>query len=198
MTRILVVGEDALCCALGECMVAACLPGWELVQPSINKRGVTKLAPALLRYMQLAQHVQPVLCIADTDGQCAVSLRSEWLRDVLPPRHFVLRLAEAEAESWLLADRKGFAQGLSVPLNKLPQNPDQERDPKRFVLKLIRRSKEKILRDEVISATDPNKPGTGYNSHLVAFVRKHWNACRAAQFSPSLKRALNQVQALGN
>ena len=43
MTQILVVGEDALCCALGERLVAACLPGWKLAQTSIDTKGVTKL-----------------------------------------------------------------------------------------------------------------------------------------------------------
>lgn len=195
MKRILVVGEDALCCALGERLVAAGLPGWILARTSIDTKGVTKLVPGLLRYVEQAKHVQPVLCIADTDGQCAVTLRSNWLQGASHER-FVLRLAHIEAESWLLADREGFAKALAVPLNKLPQNPDEEPDAKRLVLYLVRRSKERTLRDEVISATDPSKPGTGYNLHLSAFVRAHWNARRGALCSPSLARALKRVQAL--
>ncbi len=195
MKRILVVGEDALCCALGERLVAAGLPGWQLARPSIDTKGVTKLLPALLRYAEQARHVQPVLCVADTDGQCAVTLRSAWLQSAGHAR-FVLRLAHTEAESWLLADREGFSHALAVPLNKLPQHPDDEVDPKRLVLSLLRRSKERLLRTEVISGTDPSKPGTGYNLHLGAFVRTHWNAQRGAQCSPSLARALKRVQAL--
>ena len=68
MKRILVVGEDALCCALGEKLVAAALPGWSLAGPAIDTKGVTKLIPALPRYSEQAQFVQPVLCIADTVG----------------------------------------------------------------------------------------------------------------------------------
>jgi len=195
MKRILVVGEDALCCALGERLVADGLPGWHLARTSIDTKGVTKLVPALLRYVEQAKHVQPVLCIADTDGRCAVTLRSAWL----PDRNldgFVLRLAHSEAESWLLADREGFAKAMAVPLNKLPQNPDEESDPKRLVLSLVGRSKERLLRNEVISTTDPSKPGTGYNLHLSSFVRTQWNASRGAQCSPSLARALKRVQAL--
>jgi hypothetical protein len=195
MKRILVIGEDALCCALAERLVAVCLPGWGLARSSIDTKGVTKLVPALRRYVEQARYVQPVLCIADTDGQCAATLRSTWLQGIEHDR-FVLRLAQTEAESWVLADREGFAKALAVPLSKLPQNPDEECDPKRLLLNLVRRSKERILRNEVVSATDPSKPGTGYNLHLVAFVRKHWSVRRAAQFSPSLDRALNRIRAL--
>ncbi|AGX87433.1 hypothetical protein [Candidatus Symbiobacter mobilis] len=195
MKRILVVGEDALCCALGERLVAAGLPGWSLARTSIDTQGVTKLKPALPRYIEQAKYVQPVLCIADTDGQCAVALRSSWLQGVDPDR-FVLRLAQTEAESWLLADREGFAQALAVPLNKLPHHPDAEPDPKRLILNLMRRSKVRMFRDEVIAATDPGKPGTGYNLHLGTFVRSHWSAWRAARYSSSLARALQGVQAL--
>ena len=134
------------------------------------------------------------MCIRDS-GKCAVTLRSAWLQGASHDR-FVLRLAHIEAESWLLADREGFAKALAVPINKLPQNPDEESDPKRLVLSLVRRSKERLFRNEVISATDPSKPGTGYNLHLGAFVRTHWSAGRGALCSPSLARALQRVQAL--
>jgi hypothetical protein len=195
MSRILVVGEDALCCALGERLVAACLPDWQLAQPSIDTKGVTKLQPSLPRYVGLARSLHPVLCIADTDGQCAVELRAKWL----PQAHerFVLRLAITEAESWVLADRQGFSQALEVPLNKLPQCPDEESDPKRLILTLVKKSKIRQFRDEVVSSTDPSKPGTGYNLHLGAFVRNRWDAQRAAQHSPSLARAVKHLERLG-
>lgn len=195
MTRILVVGEDALCCALGERLVAACLPGWKLAQASIDTRGVTKLQPALPRYLGFAQHRYPVLCIADSDGRCAVELLTKWL----PQTHerFVLRLAISEAESWVLADRQGFSQALEVPLNKLPQCPDEESDPKRLILNLAKKSKTRLFRDELVSSRDPSKPGTGYNLHLGAFVRGQWDAQRAAQHSPSLARAVRHLERLG-
>ncbi len=195
MSRILVVGEDTLCCALGERLVAACLPDWQLAQPSIDTKGVTKLQPSLPRYLSLARSLHPVLCIADTDGQCAVELRAKWL----PQAHerFVLRLAITEAESWVLADRQGFAQALEVPLNKLPQCPDEESDPKRLILTLVKKSKIRQFRDEVVSSADPSKPGTGYNLHLGAFVRGQWDAKRAVEHSPSLARAVKHLERLG-
>lgn len=195
MSRILVVGEDALCCALGEKLVTDCLPDWQLSARPIDTKGVTKLIPALVRYQEQAQHIQPVLCIADTDRKCAVELLAAWLPR---PHHerLLLRLAVTEAESWLIADREGFADAFQVPLNKLPQNPDEVDDPKRTVLTLARRSKQRLIRDEVVSAGDPSKQGTGYNTHLRNFVLDRWSAHRAAQISPSLRRAMNRLSML--
>lgn len=193
---MLVVGEDALCCALGERLIAAALPTWRLAGPAIDKKGVTKLVPDLCRYVDQARHVQPVLCVADTDGRCALELLNSW-RPSHSPKSFVLRLAVAEAESWLLADRQGFAAAFQVPLNKLPHKSDDIDDPKRLVLSLVARSKKRLFREEVVSRNDTSKPGTGYNLHLRAFVRGQWNPLRARQVSPSLDRALRCLQTLG-
>ena len=195
MTRIRIVGEDALCCALGERLVAEILPHWGAAGAPIDTRGITKLVPALPRYLEQARHVQPVLCIADSDGACARSLLARWLPDAVPPS-FVFRLAVAEAESWLLADRTGFADGLQVPLSKLPHTADDVSDAKQLLLHLVARSRKRLYRDEIVSRSDPAKRGVGYNVHLCAFVRTRWSAMRARLHAPSLARAVARLQAL--
>ncbi|SEE12364.1 hypothetical protein [Paraburkholderia caballeronis] len=195
MSRILVVGEDALCCALGEKLVAAALPDWRFAAPSIDAKGITKLVPNLPRYAEQAAHVQPVLCIADTDGRCALDLMAAW-RPENARQHFILRLAVAEAESWVLADRPGFAEAFQVTMNKLPAILDDEPDPKRLLLTLMAKSRKRIFRDEIVSQTDRNKQGAGYNVHLGKFVRSSWNIRRACDHSPSLNRALRSLQSL--
>lgn len=195
MKRILIVGEDSLCCALGERLVANCLPGWQLAGPAIDTRGVTKLLPALPRYAQQAGRVQPVLCIADTDGQCVVDLLTRWL-PTPAERRMLLRFAVTEAESWVLADREGAARALAIPLSRLPHRPDEETDPKRLLLTLAARSGKREIRDEMVSAVDRNKQGTGYNLHLGGFVRTTWDVRRAAAASPSLARAVKRLEEL--
>lgn len=195
MTGILVVGEDRLSCALGERLVASCLPTWQLAGPAIDTRGVTRLLPDLSRYARQAERVRPVLCIADTDGQCPVDLLARWM-PVPTPRCMLLRLAVTEAESWVIADREGAAQALAIPLTRLPHRPDEEPDPKRLLLTLAARSRKRAIREELVSSVDRNKPGSGYNLHLSAFVRSHWDAHRAAQTSPSLARAVERIEAL--
>ena len=195
MSRLLVVGEDMLCCALAESIVACTLPTWKLSLPPINKGGVTKLRSALSRYAVQARHVQPVFCLADTDGQCAVEWLQRW-RPSRMPASLILRLAVNEAESWVLADRSGFARCMGVPNGKIPAGVDQLVDPKALVLQLVGKSKSRRIRTEMVSASDPMKQGTGYNLHLCQFVRSHWDAERARELSPSLDRAMRSLQAL--
>lgn len=196
MKRILVVGEDALSCALGERLVAQVLPTWSLAKASIDTKGISKLVLALPRYMQQAEHVQPVLCIADTDGQCPVELVSEWLPHGAGER-FLFRLAVSEAESWLLSDREALAGFLGVSVAKLPQDPDRVADAKREVLRLAGPSRVRRIRQEVVSSFDSSKPGTGYNAHLCGFVRHHWRAPHAAGRSLSLSKAVDRLADFG-
>lgn len=196
MNRMLVVGEDAPCCALGEQLVQTVLPTWRLAGPSINTNGITKLVPSLFRYAEVARHVQPVLCIADTDGGCPSKLLASW-RPRNAPDGLVLRLAVNEAESWLLADRQAFAAAFEVPSNRVPRHADDIPDPKSLVLSLVAKSRRRVFRDEMVSRTNPCKPGTGYNLHVCAFVREHWSALRARHASDSLDRALKRLAELG-
>lgn len=106
-------------------------------------------------------------------------------------------MAVTESEKWLLADRDAFADALAVPIASLPWAPDEEIDPKRVVLNLARKSRRRVIREEVVSPHDPNKRGTGYNLHLCAFVRSHWDAGRAAANSPSLERAVRRLKEFG-
>lgn len=195
MSRILVVGEDALSVALGERLVGAGLPGWVMPLPAISTGGVTKLVKALPRYMEQSRHVQPVLCVADTDGSCAVTLLGKWLPHGTPER-FMLRLAVNEAESWILADRSALADYFEIPGERIPPRPDELADAKRALLQLARRSRRRLIRQEVVSAQEASKPGPGYNQHLRDFVATHWDARRAAANSPSLARALMRIAML--
>lgn len=194
MTRILVVGEDALCCALGERLVAAAMPRWSLARKSIDTGGITKLRAAVPRYTQQAQFVQPVLCIADTDGRCAVDL----LRELCPApaSTLLLRLAITEAESWVLADATAFAEAMAVPHAKVPADPESLADAKLAVLQLAKRSRHRHVRQEMVSDLDPGKQGSGYNLHLCKFVASSWRASEAAKTAPSLARAMTRLTEL--
>ena len=192
MKQILVVGEDALCCALGLKLVAIAMPGWTVSSAPINTRGVTKLLAALPRYVEQAKHVRPVLCLADTDRQCPVDMRTAWLPKNAPQGlHF--RLAVPEAESWVLGDREAFADFFRISRQKIPVRPEELRDAKLEVLRLARISKVPRLRQEVVSSISPEKPGVGYNLHLCALVGGALSAARSAETVPSLRRAVERL-----
>ncbi len=176
--------------------MAHVLPSWSLATgEAINTGGITKLVPALPRYAEQAKYVQPVLCIADTDGGCPVVLRERWLPRTAGSK-FLLRLAMSEGESWVLSDRAGAAGFFGLPQKAIPTRPDSLVDPKREVLRLARSSRVRILRQEVVSAQDPNRPGVGYNLHMSRFVAENWDVERAADESPSLRRAVARLSEL--
>lgn len=193
MKSMYVVGEDRISCNLGERLVVDIL-GWSVPIPAIDKGGITKLVSSLPRYAELARN-SPVLCVADTDGRCAVELVRLW-RPSGAPAGLLLRLAVTEAESWLLADASGIASYLDVPEQKIPANPDMTVDPKLEVLKLAKRSRRREIRHELVSPSNPQRPGVGYNLHLGEFAARHWDPLRARARSPSLARTIDRLRAV--
>lgn len=175
-------------------MVGQALPGWSLARSPINTGGITKFLSALGRYVQQARHVQPVFCLADTDRSCAVQLKNQWM-PANAPRDFLLRFAVSEAESWLLADREAIAHFFGIAEANIPRDPDSLDDAKLEMLRLARRSSG-MLRREMISTLDLQKPGTGYNVHLQKFALEQWRPAAARAHSASLDRALVNVAQL--
>lgn len=196
MTRVLVVGEDDLTCTLGERIVASLLPTWTAASPTVNAGGRSKLVTALPRYNQFAQHVAHVVCIADSDGNCPAGLLLDWFPSGHSSR-LLVRLAVPEAESWALGDRRAVADYFRVPLNIVPRAPDDLGDAKREMLRILKRSRLRQFRDEMVSSLGgQDRPGVGYNVHLRQFIQTRWDVAAAEQGSPSLRRAMGRVRAL--
>lgn len=185
-----VIGEDALTCALGKKLLEVITGASPIMEP-INTKGVTKMKAAVSRYAGLV-HQAPVLCLADTDGKCVVEMLRDWFPAGSPDR-FLMRFAISEAESWLLADARGFSEFLGISEARIPREPDLIRDPKAQMLTLAARSSKRIIREEMIGAFDRSKPGNGYNLHLCNFVASNWNPHLAAANSESLRRAISRI-----
>ena len=135
-----------------------------------------------------------VLCDLDQD-ECAPTLVAAAVQS--PPDLFCFRVAVRSIESWLLAD-PGLAARLDVSTTRLPREPDSERYPKRTLIQIARRSRNRDIRIGV-----GGSPGTAdtpilYNVILGEFVRERWNPQRAAERSPSLGRAIGAVERLAS
>lgn len=196
MSVILVVGEDELCCVLGARLVEACLPTWTLATAPINKRGVTRLAPDVPRFVKYARDLHPVLCIADTDGRCPATLSATWQAKGTS-NNFLLRLAVQEAESWVIADAEGLAKAIAVAPSIVPREPDKLSDAKSTLVGLARRSSKRSVRRDFVSDLDETKPASGYVQAVCHLVKTTWRAEIAADRSPSLRRAMSRLQTLG-
>lgn len=134
----------------------------------------------------------------DTPRNCPPGLIRSWIKGPINPRFF-FRVAVMEVESWVMADRIGFAALLSVPLHRIPSPTDNILNPKEFLLSLARRSKKKAIREALVPAQDAViSIGNEYNTLLSEFVQDHWNLERAAAVSPSLKRTLDRLAQVKN
>jgi hypothetical protein len=129
----------------------------------------------------------------DSPEDCPPGLIHSWIKGPLNPK-FLFRVAVMEIESWLMADRAGFANFLSIPIHRIPSPTDDILKPKEYLVSLARRSKKRRLRDELVPEPGAKIPvGYGYNTRLMEFIREHWNLERAATISPSLKRTLDRL-----
>ena len=132
----------------------------------------------------------------DSPDPCPPRLIHSWLRGTPHPRFF-LRIAVMEVESWIMADRRGIARFLSIPLTRIPTDTDAIPKPKEFLVSLARLSKKTQLRADIVPKPGAtSKVGPGYNSRIGEFVRTHWYIERASAVSNSLKRTLARLRAL--
>ena len=130
----------------------------------------------------------------DSPNQCPPQLIRSWIKGPRYP-HFFLRIAVMEVESWIMADRKGVADFLSIPLSRIPLDTDALTYPKEFLVSLARSSNRTRLRADLVPKPGAtSKVGPGYNVRLGEFVRLHWDVERASQISSSLKRTLARLR----
>ena len=131
----------------------------------------------------------------DAPQNCPPQLIQSWIRAPLNSGFF-LRVAVMEIESWIMADRSALAGFLSIPVHRIPSNPDDIADPKECLVSLARRSNKTRLRNQLVPAPGATtaRVGPEYNSRFSEFVQDHWDLERAAVASPSLKRTLDRLR----
>lgn len=193
---VFIVGEDQLCTELAQALVIQ--SGKDVhIQNLLVANGCGPFKGMIEKMNSVAWNVMPVLMLADADqATCVVTQRNQWIPTNPAPK-FSLRLAVREAETWILADHEGLSEFANFSVALMDRSPDQLNDPKQELLRSIRRSKRRDLRDEMLPKKGAkNLVGLGYNLHLTRFVREFWNAERAAQRSPSLARSIPRVAAL--
>ena len=140
----------------------------------------------------------PVIMLTDQDlpEQCPPNLLQAWVRGIQHP-NFFLRIAVMEIESWIMADRSGIADFLSIPLNRIPGDTDAISQPKEHLVSLARMSRKTRLRKDIVPEPGATtKVGPGYNSCIGDFVDRDWDIDRACAVSSSLRRTLMRLRTL--
>ena len=194
LTRVILVTEDLLSDAVSTQLLSHF--GIDIVQNVIYE-GKTYLQRKARGFNQTARAACGVFMLTDLDSPnlCPPALIAAWLHSPRNPR-FLLRVAIMEVESWVMADRRAFAEFLSIPTHRIPPNTDEIPNPKEFVVSLARRSRNHRLREALVpkQMTKTVKTGSGYNNLLREFVLTQWDIERAASVSPSLNRTLARLR----
>jgi hypothetical protein len=164
--------------------------------PIYGGEGKAHLRRSIGGYAQGARHgAWFVLVDLDHDHTCAAALVESWLR--VPPPSMCLRVAVREVEAWLLADRVGIAEFLSVSRALVPRTVDELDDPKACVTAIATRSRRRAIREGI-----PPRAGSGrtigplYVSELSRFAADAWNIEAASSVSPSLRRCMDALWTL--
>lgn len=168
--------------------------GWDEDQfavRSVNGKGA--IDARIQKYWEASQII-PHVIFRDVDydeGACPVALRSA-LSSKTPgdSPNLLIRIVDQCIESWMLADRRGIAEfcGVSPARVKLPASHH-----KSYLLSMFREAK---LKDAVAHVDNELDFGPAYELHVQRFMTTAWNAGRAADDSPSLRRALQRLRDL--
>lgn len=159
------------------------------VGPVYVRMGKAALDARLAGYNEAARRsCWLVLRDLDHDATCAPALRARLLPAPAAPGlrlHVVVRSLEA----WMLADARGVASWLGVPIATVPSSPEQENDPKRRLLELAGRSRRRRIREALLPAPGTTaRVGPGYTSTLFGYIRSSWAPEAAEVRAPSLAR----------
>ena len=158
-----------------------------------GKRGKDDLRENIKRYNQAAQHGKWVILVdLNHDAECPPPFISSWLPARSPGLQ--LRIAVRAVEAWLLADRNEMARFLGVPGHRIPTYPEAEENPKATLIKIARRSKRKVIREDIVPSVNTTAiQGPGYTTRLIEFTRTRWDPERASLNAPNLKRSINSL-----
>ena len=152
------------------------------------------MAINLVKYNQAAQ-MMPYVALADLEqAECPPELLHIWLPH---GRHANLqaRIAVHMVEAWLLADQEACAEFLGVAVQHIPQFPDQQLDPKQVIVNLARRSRYRIIIEDLVPPLGTSgRVGRNYCAQLERFVTEKWHPERAQVHSPSLQHAIRTLQ----
>ncbi len=155
-------------------------------------RGVRKLDARIPEFNRTGEHLNwLILRDLDHDACCAAELVSDLLGGRPLARRVALRVPVRAVESWLLADRDGFAREFGVARSHLTGDPDALDDPKRHLIEVCRRSRRADVRIGMTPREDSgSRVGPEHRTRIAAFARGAWDPWRAAQASESLCRSL--------
>ena len=137
----------------------------------------------------------PILILADLmdmPDQCPV--RASAMLVPNPTPRCLVRFAEREIESWILASRPELANYLGVRDVVIPRNPDAVLDPKQELVNLARRSRRSRIKKMFVPRDGSSaQVGPGYVDGFSEFLTGHWRLQSAKTTSQSFSRFVDRI-----
>lgn len=191
--------EDRLSDAVAQRLLADYAPGLQIFE-TMGLQGNDYLKRNLRQLNHIARNLRPVLLFTDLDRplSCPPALLREWAGSIRHSPNLLLRVAVLEIESWLLADRDSVAAWLSVAVSRIPAHPESISNPKRLLIELASRSRQRHLRAALVprQGIGTDQIGPDYNRTVGDFAANHWNPETARRSAPSLHRAIVRIAEL--
>jgi hypothetical protein len=203
--KVYIAGEDDATKAIIKRVLAYCSEDFEIISDIPARGGQVKSKIPELNKLSLTY---PVILLIDLDAEtCAPALMSKLITGI--NEHFIFNIAVDEAEAWLMADRKSFADYFKIRLEDMPcshrtrQGGRKELTEMDFPVKsswyftheLIRKSKNSTFIQQLTPKKGAAK-GPEYNSCILPFIQNKWNIDSARQNTDSLNRMINKVRKL--
>lgn len=191
-THVTVAVEGVIDAAVAQRILA--FAGLHLARAPLVSGGKNRLDRQLRGYNNASRH-SPWLVLRDLDhdAPCAAALRQQLV--ATPSEGLILRIAVRTIESWLIADRKGLAKYLRVPVSSVPTEPERLLSPKDSIIRLARRSKSDTLRRQLIPMQGSiARVGPGYTARISEFALIDWDPAAAAECSRSLARTVLRLK----
>lgn len=160
---------------------------------SYDKHGFGDIKKNISGYGAAAKH-SPFLILTDLDTYpCPPALIEDW--GIVKQQHnLIFRIAVRTVESWLLADRSGFASYAGISPALIPLNTDNIPDPKQRLILLIKKSHKRDIKEDILPRYKGDKIGPDYNGRLAHFVQNFWDISRARLNSRSLDKAIRRIE----
>ncbi len=165
------------------------------VVATYGRQGNTFLKKKLKAYNSAAAH-GVWLVMTDLDqALCPPSLIVEWFGKTKRDSNLLFAVVVREVEAWLLADREGFARFGGMRVASIPLKPEQIQNPKEELIRLMRLSRKRELREDIVPAEGTGRrQGFNYNGTLSLYVRDFWSLPIAQANSASLDRLVRMLR----
>ncbi|GHT34736.1 hypothetical protein FACS189427_02610 [Planctomycetales bacterium] len=204
--KVYITGEDPVTLAVIKRILFFCSKEFKIIGELPARGGQIK---SKIREFNKLSLTYPVVLLTDLDtASCAPELLNKLLPET-KNEHFLFNIAVDEAEAWLMADRKGFAEYFAIPFDKMPDFCKTKQGGIKECLEINLRYKSslhfttklmefctKIQYKQQLTPPKGASKGREYNTCVLPFIEGKWNISNAQKNSDSLDRMIKRLNAL--